>query len=417
MTLGTARRAMVGAILATAISAGTVVAQDCNSILSHGIWETHSGTSEITKAKLFISSMCSQNAGNHQKSRDFMGSIGVPIEGVPVEFKGEYKEKQSGGYFRAVCAYQEEYAQQISKHFTNTSKASETIVKAWEKCVNGGGALFHRIPVENSSLFSFRMSYRQQKGSDPDIQRVNSLKIIQYDSKGVFAPVICRVLTGPPVKFNKEGEAAPFSLPNFTSVTFLCNKQACSTAQVNASARVTLSVDRLEFPADLNAKSGCVPPPITNCVKYDATGTKCHRCEFEVNSLNLREVQVEHRNRDVAGTWNEYMCSSMPQGAVVKSQFSGAQKLGPTCDSGMNPLIATIIRGADGKLVASRSTANCSMEMTPYETGFVVPQKSTSGQALGAIRAEFCQAGGNPNKHNCSLIGTFAIFTPEGLNK
>jgi hypothetical protein len=372
----------------------------CRQILSDGIWDIRSGSSTANYQRSFVNWFCSQNFSSETSFKEKGGSLKIPIEELPVEVSGASKSKDWKSYYSSACSLQDEFISQLNKSSFFSKTANGEVIKAWESCVgssNLGLKMTYRT-TSTPSVFQVTLSYKSNR-KPADSATLSTLAIYQATKEGLIKPVSCTSIAAP---FNSEtGKTTNVDVPDNGDVSFTCQRNVCSTAFIEVAANVQVLPDnKIEIQPSTDSASGCSPPLIPNCVKYNVSRDRCYRCEFD---LDERGAQFNFQDRT---------CTNMPEGKPVKITFSGGYRVANR-GAGGDCWLAERMKAADGSSPDRKDHTNvvsCSVDVT-RQADFAVPKDK--GQANGGIQVEQCQWGGNANMQ-CDLKGKLSIFTAEG---
>jgi hypothetical protein len=139
---------------------------------------------------------------------------------------------------------------------------------------------------------------------------------------------------------------------------------------------------------------------IDHCVKTNAAGDKCVRCEFKIDKNS-----AQHQ-------WQGAVCTTMPENDPVKIEFNGSYEV-TNRGNGSDCLLSEILQDAKGAALAGSNhtkVINCAVAIN-RSSDFVRP--TTRGLGGGALLIDQCQWGADANKA-CHLSGTLSVFTREG---
>jgi hypothetical protein len=146
-------------MLCVLVLTAPVVAQDCSAVLGNVYDRTRTN---FTSAKWsnFTRFFCDQEFSSRQQAVNMSGSAGIPIDGLPVEFKGTNAFSDWSGYQRSVC-------ENIQSEFSENTELSVTIesinsrvIQAWEACIARTGLhLWLESTLEDPSAFFVKVKY------------------------------------------------------------------------------------------------------------------------------------------------------------------------------------------------------------------------------------------------------------------
>jgi hypothetical protein len=90
-----------------------LAAVDCETLLAGGVFETRTSSTLSLRQRSFINWFCSQNYGSENQMLEHTGSMGIPIEGIPVKMNGEFRDQNWKQYYANACTFQDEFANEM----------------------------------------------------------------------------------------------------------------------------------------------------------------------------------------------------------------------------------------------------------------------------------------------------------------
>lgn len=375
----------------------------CKAVLASGIWDIQSSSATSPFQRSFANWFCSQDFSSETDFKDRGASIGLPVEGVPLEFAGYNREKNWKSYYKSACTQPADFISQLksSKYFTKL--ADSDVVNAWKDCVEDGGGKSTglRMAVYNdeaANLFRIDLSYKSSQSAPTESAVVKKLSVIQIDASGARGNLSCSSLDAP---FDVNAGASDILLGDNEKVSFLCIRNMCATAYIELRAdHAATPTDKFALHAMPDYGHNCVPPPLPkSCVVTNMSEDKCLRCQFDI-SADAAEQQSQDR-----------FCLSMPEDDPIKTEFVGSYSVVDP-GQGSDCWLEETLHGADGKSAPNgvhKNPKDCKVDIA-RATGFVVP--TTKGLGSGGIEIQRCQ-GSDPQHRNCKLTGTLSIYAPE----
>jgi hypothetical protein len=156
----------VSSALLAILCSTQVYAQGCDSILQHGIWEEHAAAGNLRQVRSYLHWACSKELSSYNSDTEAAASLGIPVEGLPLEFGGDYKRSEWKDYSKEMCRYTKDgFAHE--QEFTESSKrASEAIANAWSNCINADLFRAWIQYSEDPTIFSVEMRNRSANGNN-----------------------------------------------------------------------------------------------------------------------------------------------------------------------------------------------------------------------------------------------------------
>lgn len=151
-------RMIAGAAL-WALATSTWAADDCSAILEQGIRNTYQ-TLDKTNLKSGVSNaVC--NSSSSSTGGNSGGGLGltIPIEGVPVNFNGNYSESKLNSVKNAGCSSSSSSLSDDQFHTVLSMVADTQIVAAWESCKAKAGGVYMNATL-NGNLVVFELRFR-----------------------------------------------------------------------------------------------------------------------------------------------------------------------------------------------------------------------------------------------------------------
>ena len=375
----------------------------CKAVLASGIWDIQSSSATNPFQRSFANWFCSQDYSSETDFKDRSASIGLPVEGVPLEFAGYNRERNWKSFYKSACTQPADFISQLnsSKYFAKL--ADSDLVNAWRVCVEDGGGKSTglRMTVYNEeagNLFRIDLSYKSSQSAPTESAVVKKLSVIQIDASGARGNLSCSSLDAP---FDVNAGASDIMLGDNEKVSFLCIRNMCATAYIELRAdRAATPTDKFTLHAMPDYGHNCVAPPLPkSCVITNVSEDKCLRCQFDI-SADVAEQQSQDR-----------LCLSMPEDEPIKTEFVGAYG---AADQGREVIVGLRrpFTASDGKSAPNgvhKNQKDCKVDIA-RATGFVVP--TTKGLGSGGIEIQRCQ-GSDPQHRNCKLTGTLSIYVPE----
>jgi hypothetical protein len=82
---------------------------------------------------------CSKQFGSYEEASSAGGSLGIPIDVIPVSIGGYDSQSNWSQYQSELCARSNGQFSHTSEIKSSVRKASESIVSAWNNCMNAVG--------------------------------------------------------------------------------------------------------------------------------------------------------------------------------------------------------------------------------------------------------------------------------------
>lgn len=395
--MNTVRSSLLFAAICSVGVTSIAQAQDfCGQVLAGGIWNVESGTTEVSRLKSFTNWFCSQEFSDEGSFKKSAAAVKAPINGVPVEFKGQKASSNWKSYHAAACAFRDEFTSEYSKDEYYSKIASKDVLDAWRECVSHGASLSTKYTAAKDTIV-FEMRFVSDSVGAAPALKVQELSVFQT-KEGKVVPASCTVMGAPSVRFDAAtGKTTAFEVPDKASINFLCARDPCLVTHVGATADRTLRPNSyFEIPA-----SRCDGDRlIENCVRQNREG-QCLRCEFDVKVSGLGKGGSVIRQ-----------CAKMPPGQKYDVQIdmtvAHAAGPGPLCWD--TPVMFGVDEDEKTTVVFDQANNALCKYKTQKATGFRSPKIDTIGKAQ--IYFHRCSRGGDVS--DCGLEGKIIINTPDG---
>ncbi|MGV1913847.1 hypothetical protein [Agrobacterium vitis] len=148
-------------------------ASDCDAILEQGVRNTYQKVDATNLQSKISNSLCS----SYSKSSGSKGggglSVGIPIDGVPLTFGGNYSKTDLENIASQSCKNDSSSLSDDQYHKVLSMVADARIVEAWSKCKSQSGGLLLNAEAHGSNIiFSVRFrplgnTYQTRLTDDP----------------------------------------------------------------------------------------------------------------------------------------------------------------------------------------------------------------------------------------------------------
>ena len=131
------RRSLV--VLFAFVTSIPVQAQDCSQILSQGIYDIRSSSSDLATASSFSQWFCDKKFSSSQQANDFGASLGFPFKGVPVKLGFNASSQNWSEWYSSFCgrvSSDQSLQSRVSQH---VQTVSPKIVQAFSACIDSDG--------------------------------------------------------------------------------------------------------------------------------------------------------------------------------------------------------------------------------------------------------------------------------------
>src|SRR5689334_15520744 len=160
----TARKVIL--LMIMSLSRTWLFGQDqCKDILANGIWEYHTASGTTTQTASFLNWFCSKTFSSYSQARDASASLSLPIDGLPVEVGGKYRDSQWSEYRNEVCKLESGQYAYASEFNTFVQTASQSVAHAWEACINRIGTQAWLATTQNLNAFAVQIRRRVDLGT------------------------------------------------------------------------------------------------------------------------------------------------------------------------------------------------------------------------------------------------------------
>jgi hypothetical protein len=170
MQTGVPMRARVIAVAAlglflTLSASPRILAQDCNQILEHGIFNTTTTDSLSNRTHTLINWLSQSTLDTYEHATDSAAKLGFSLDGLPAELGGHSKEHDWHNYQSSLQTlnFDDQYTLDLFKQ--TLVSADKGIVEAWTTCIVNIQGVAHAV-IESSydpTVFTIKLIY-QSKG-------------------------------------------------------------------------------------------------------------------------------------------------------------------------------------------------------------------------------------------------------------
>jgi len=145
-----ARIAVTGLLVFVMAPHRTYCQTECGEILEHGIFNISSTDSLQIRTKVFINWLSQSSLDSYQKALDTGGSLGIPIEDIPVNISGYERASDWHNYQASLQKLDFSDERNLDAFKKVVIAADQGIVSAWTTCVlNKAGEAHAAIEVNS----------------------------------------------------------------------------------------------------------------------------------------------------------------------------------------------------------------------------------------------------------------------------
>ncbi|MCW3127803.1 MAG: Allergen V5/Tpx family protein [Bacteroidetes bacterium] len=125
---------LIGSYLFLLLFLTKAIAQDCDKVLSDGVFNTTSINSSTDISKAFNEYIYSSDFSSHQQAIDAGLSVGTVVYGVPLQIGGTFSKQQKDQWRSTHQQYKNETLNSSQKYSALFKYASSDILDAWTTC-------------------------------------------------------------------------------------------------------------------------------------------------------------------------------------------------------------------------------------------------------------------------------------------
>jgi|HubBroStandDraft_6_1064221.scaffolds.fasta_scaffold256072_1 hypothetical protein len=191
-------------------------ADRCGDILKQGIFNQFKSLNQANYSSRLKDAVCQSSNSSTGNSSGGGLSVGIPIDGVPIKFGGDYNEKHVGELKQSYCHQGSSALNNDDLQWIMQQIASQEIVSAWSHCMGNyakSSGLTGAIDNVNGSQFVFKVTWSAAFG-------VNEATVSSFVVRGASCdPVILTSGT----KITTDGIAQPCARSGSEPVSIILN--------------------------------------------------------------------------------------------------------------------------------------------------------------------------------------------------
>jgi hypothetical protein len=196
--------------------AAAQAADRCRDILKQGIFNQFKTLNQGNYSSRLKDAMCQSSNSSSGNSTGGGLSVGIPIDGVPVKFGGDYDQKHVDELKQNYCRQTSSSLDSGDLQWIMQQIASQEVVAAWSHCMGNfakSSGLTGAIDNVNGPQFNFKVSWSAAFG-------VNEATVSSFAVRGATCdPVI--LTTG--TKITTDGIAQPCTRTGIGPVSVILN--------------------------------------------------------------------------------------------------------------------------------------------------------------------------------------------------
>ena len=150
--------------------------------------------------------------------KEHLGTLGIPIEGIPIQMHGEFRANNWKQYYSQACTLQDEFASEMDKAQAFSKTISVDLLNSFNQCINSAGTRMIIVNSQDTKLFSLQLSHKSTLSS-PDAATITQLLAFQVNKDGQMSPLSC------------IGIGIPYNLAKRRISKYLTKLQPLSNAQ------------------------------------------------------------------------------------------------------------------------------------------------------------------------------------------
>lgn len=130
------RRQWLGSLALAALSASPGLCADlCSEILRYGIFEKHEQIDERYLVRQVQHIFCSSSYSKSDAEKSLGLDLSAVVEAIPIQVGGVYQDREQKEWREEACKYDWSSLRDWSSRKISITRASETVVGAWSKCM------------------------------------------------------------------------------------------------------------------------------------------------------------------------------------------------------------------------------------------------------------------------------------------
>jgi hypothetical protein len=121
---------------------------------------------------------------------EHVGSLGIPVDGIPLQMHGEFRDQNWKQYYSNACTLQDDFANETDKAKSFDKTVSVDLLKAFNECIDMPGLRMLVVSSRDPRLFSLELNYKSTL-NNADAANIRQLLAFQVDKSGQMSPLSC----------------------------------------------------------------------------------------------------------------------------------------------------------------------------------------------------------------------------------
>lgn len=151
---------------ANVLFSSQIMAQDCDQILQHGIYDTSTDITETERTSSFVEWLKKNTFSSYSDAEHFASQAGIPIGDLLIELGFTADESGYSQFKQSLDWYEQQSLgfKQKLQHFVSTINPG--VVQAWEHCIKSTGLHFWIVQKSDPTVFVLCARYNSPGGDE-----------------------------------------------------------------------------------------------------------------------------------------------------------------------------------------------------------------------------------------------------------
>lgn len=142
-------------------------AQECNQIISRGIYDIYSSSIDLQATASFAQWFCDQRFSSEQQAKSFGASLAFPFEGVPVQLGFDSKSQSWGQWYSSFCSSVHQDSSLQNRLRSHIQIINPKILAAFNDCINADGLHVWLERTEDPKILKFAAKFNPPNEKNP----------------------------------------------------------------------------------------------------------------------------------------------------------------------------------------------------------------------------------------------------------